>query len=152
MRDQSYAIVFTVDQSPEEVFDAINNVDGWWTENMEGGSQKLNDEFEVRFGDVHYSKQKLIEVIPGKKIVWFVIDSKLNFVRDKNEWTGTRIIFEIAEYGNKTELRFTHVGLTPQYECYGACSNAWCGYINNSLNSLITTGVGQPTEKEEMSF
>ena len=152
MRDQNYTAVFTVDQSPEDVFDAINNVYGWWTENMEGGSQKLNDEFEVWFGDVHYSKQKLIEVIPGKKVVWFVTDSKLNFVRDKNEWTGTQIIFEIAEYGNKTELRFTHVGLTPQYECYGACSSVWCDYINNSLKSLITTGIGQPAGKEEMSF
>ena len=100
---------------------------------------------------MHYSKQKLIEVIPGKKVVWFVTDSKLNFVKDKNEWTGTQVVFEITEYGNKTELRFTHVGLTPQYECYGACSNAWCGYINNSLNSLITTGAGQPTEKEEVN-
>ena len=151
MRDQNYTIVFTVDQTPEEVFNAINNVYGWWTETMEGSSQKLNDEFEVRFGDVHYSKQKLIEVIPGKKIVWFVTDSKLNFVKDKSEWTGTQIVFEIAEYGSKTEVRFTHVGLTPQYECCRACSNAWCGYITNSLNSLITTGEGQPTEKEEVN-
>ncbi|MBB6108337.1 Uncharacterized conserved protein YndB, AHSA1/START domain [Mucilaginibacter lappiensis] len=152
MRDQSYTTVFTVDQSPENVFDAINNVQGWWTENMEGSAQKLSDEFEVRFGDVHYSKQKLIDVIPDKKIVWFVTDSKLNFVKDKSEWTGTQIIFEIAEYGSKTELRFTHVGLTPQYECYRACSSVWCDYINNSLKELITTGIGQPAGKEEMSF
>jgi hypothetical protein len=99
--------------------------------------------------DLHFSKKKITEFIPGKKVVWQVLDGYLNFVADKNEWTGTKIIFEISKKDDKkTEVRFTHKGLVPQFECYNACSNAWSSFINGSLKDLITTGIGQPNEKE----
>jgi len=139
---------FTVDQTPDEAFAAINNVRGWWSGEIEGSTDKLGDEFTYRYGDVHYSKQTITALIPGKKVVWLVLDAYLNFVEDKSEWKGTKVTFEIAEKGGKTEVRFTHVGLVPDHECYGACSNAWSSYINGSLRSLITTGKGRPNEKE----
>jgi hypothetical protein len=77
------------------------------------------------------------------------LDSRINFVKDKTEWKGTDIVFEVTKKGDKTELRFTHVGLVPAFECYGACSDAWGFYINDSLRSLITTGKGEPNQKEE---
>ena len=146
MNDLSFT--FTVDQTPDEAFAAINNVRGWWSGEIEGSTDKLGDEFTYRYGDVHYSKQTITALIPGKKVVWLVLDAYLNFVEDKSEWKGTKVTFEIAEKGGKTEVRFTHVGLVPDHECYGACSNAWSSYINGSLRSLITTGKGRPNEKE----
>lgn len=144
MATQDFTVTFLVDQTPEEVFNAINNVRGWWIDEIEGNSEKLNNEFAVRFADIHYSKQKLIESIPSSKIVWLVTESQLNFLQDKQEWNGTKITFDITKKGDQTEVRFTHIGLVPKIQCYNDCSNAWQDYISNSLFSLITTGKGQP--------
>lgn len=143
MNSQNYSTTITVDQTPEEVFAAINTVRAWWIGEVEGNTDTLNAEFTYRYEDVHYSKQKITELIPGEKVVWTVTEAQLNFVDDKHEWTGTEIIFDIAKNGDKTEVHFTHRGLVPAYECYDACSNAWGFYINGSLRSLITTGVGE---------
>ncbi len=148
MKTKDYTTTLTVDATPQEAFQSINNVTQWWTENLVGRSQKLGDEFTVRFGDVHVSTQKLVEVIPDKKVVWLVTDSNLNFIADKHEWTGTKISFEIFEQDKKTQVRFTHLGLAPEVECFDACSSAWGSYIQESLVSLINTGKGHPTPKE----
>jgi len=150
MRGQNYTVAFVVNQSPQEIFAAVNNVRGWWTEDMEGDSDKLGAVFKVHFGDVHHSTQQITEWVPGQKVVWHVTDSQLNFLKDKKEWTGTDIVFDIIKRGDKTELRFTHIGLIPAIECYGDCSNAWGYYINGSLRSLITTGQGQPGNPEKI--
>lgn len=146
MSTQDFTTTFVVNKTPQEVFDAVNNVREWWSEGVEGGTHQLNDEFVYVYQDLHYSKQKLIEVVPNKKVVWLVTDSQLNFVNEKNEWTGTKISFEIAQKDNQTQLRFTHLGLVPENECFDACSGGWTTYIN-SLQKLISTGKGKPDKK-----
>ena len=149
MQNQDFTITLVVDQTPEEVFNAINNIRGWWSEEIEGSTNKVNDEFTYHYKDVHISKMKLIEVIPDKKVVWLVMDNHFNFIKDQSEWKGNKIIFEITEKGDKTQLQFTQLGLVPEYECYDICRDAWSNYINNSLRSLITTGKGQPNPKDK---
>lgn len=151
MKTKHYTASFTVDQSPEEVFDAICNVRGWWSEEIDCGTGKLGDEFTYHYQDVHHCKIKLIEIIPHKKVVWLVVDNYFNFTQDKSEWKDTKIIFEISRKGDKSGIRFTHLGLVPEYECFNVCSNAWGTYINGSLRSLITTGKGNPNQKEKVA-
>jgi hypothetical protein len=143
MTKANYTTTLLIDQTPEEVFNAIMNVREWWSGEIHGDTRKLNDEFTYQVGDVHFSKQKVTEMIPQKKLVWLVTQSNLKFTEDKSEWTGTKIVIDIAIEKNKTRLTFTHEGLVPNFECYQACSGAWSQIIHESLFSLITTGQGK---------
>ena len=148
MNDQDFTTRFSVDQTPEEAFAAINNPRGWWSEEIEGNTKRLGSEFTYRYKDAHRCRIKITEFVPGKKLVWRVLDNYFNFTEDKTEWKDTEISFELARKGNKTEVQFAHLGLVPEYECFDVCSNAWGSYINGSLRSLITTGKGMPNAKE----
>jgi hypothetical protein len=144
MTAQDFTTSILVDQSPEEAFQAVTNVRGWWSENIEGETAKLHGVFHYHFEDVHRARIKLIEVIPNQKVVWLVEENYFNFTQDKTEWTGTKVSFDIAQKDGKTQVTMTHIGLVPEYECFDICSNAWNGYIGKSLFNLITTGLGKP--------
>lgn len=143
MATSNFTTSILVDQSPEQVFNAVCNVSKWWHGEIKGKAQKLNDEFSYRMKEFHYSLQKVVELIPDKKIVWLVTESNLNFISNKQEWTGTKISFEISVDGDKTRMLFTHWGLNAEIECYDACSTGWTMLIQESLYSFITTGKGK---------
>jgi hypothetical protein len=145
MSDQSYTTTIVVDKTPAEVFNAINNVRGWWSGEFVGSADKLGAEFNYRYKDLHDTTQKVTEFVPGKKIVWHVVKGTLNFLKkDMTEWVGTDIVFEISEKDGKTEVHFTHFGIVPECECYGACSNGWSMLVNRNLRNFIETGEIQP--------
>lgn len=152
MDNQDFTTAIIVDQTPEQAFNAINNVRGWWSENIEGSTDKPDSNFFYHYKDVHLCNIKIVELVPAQKVVWLVTDNYFSFTKDKSEWKGTKIIFSIAKKEGKTEIRFTYHGLVPQYECYKVCNDAWTNYIKNSLFGLITTGKGQPSSKEDDGF
>ena len=149
MKSQDLTFSYTVDQTPDQVFAAINDVRGWWSRAALGHTAELGSVFYHHYQDVHRCTLMITESVPGKRVVWHVLHNDFNFIQDKAEWNGTDVIFEIAREGDKTEVRFTHVGLVPDYECYDVCSTAWGKYINGSLRKLITTGQGEPNTVEE---
>ena len=141
MTDKSFTATIEVDKSPEDVFRCItNDVAKWWGgKDLEGSTTKLNNEFIINHPGAHYSKQKLIEVIPDKKIVWLVTESKLDWLKkDQEEWTNTKMIFEINNKGGKTLLHFTHEGLLPEMECFKTCSKGWGMVIKDWLFTYLT--------------
>jgi hypothetical protein len=150
MSTKDFTTTLLVDQTPEEAYNAINNVRGWWSEEIEGPTDKLNEEFKYHFRDVHSCTMKVTELVPGKKVAWQVLDNYFQFTKDKTEWLGTKIIFDISEQDGKTKIVFTHQGLVPAYECYEVCFNAWTEYIQKSLRSLIATSKGRPNTKDNL--
>ena len=143
MKSQDFTATIEVAKSPQEVFDHVtNDVAKWWGgKDLEGGGKKLNDEFTIHHAGAHYSKQKLVEVAPDEKIVWLVTESKLNWLKkDQSEWTGTKMIFEIATKGDKTILHFTHEGLVPEKECYAMCEQGWNMVIKDWILNFVKDG------------
>jgi len=145
MSSKDYSLAFTVEQTPEQAFQAINDVPSWWSGEVEGDTVKPGSEFSYRVAGAHYSRQKITESVPGKKVVWQVTDARLEFAKHKDEWKGTHIVFDIAKKGDKTEVRFTHKGLVSAFECYKDCSNAWGALVNGNLQKRIATGQPQPS-------
>ncbi len=137
---KNYTTSFTVDQSPEAAFAAITDPRAWWSGEFEGDTGKLGDVFIYRYKDLHYSKQQVTEMVPGKRVAWLVLEGTLNFVEDKTEWVGTTMTFDIARNGDKTDVVFTHIGLQPAVECFDTCSEAWTSLIQGSLRQFIATG------------
>ena len=145
---KNYTTTITVDKKIKDAFNCIKNFRGWWSEEIEGNTDKLGETFFYHYKDVHLCKIKLIEIVADKKLVYQVIENEFNFTKDKTEWINTKLIFDVSTEGSNTKIVFTHEGLVPAYECYNVCHDAWTSYIQGSLKNYIETGIGKPNGKE----
>ena len=141
MKESSFKKSFKTSKSAEDVFNLLLDIEQWWSgiygEEINGESKKIGDEFTFKAGGgAHYSKQKLIELIPNKKVVWLITDSTLSFLSNTGEWINTKIGFTISTEENSTVVTFTHDGLVPQIECYSACSGGWTRYLDKLEEKL----------------
>lgn len=134
---------FTVDATPLDVYEAINDVRSWWSDNIVGETDAVGAEWYYLVPDIHFSKQVVRELAPGERVVWDFTDGYLRFIEDKKEWVGTSGRFDIGAKDGRTEVTFTHEGLASGDECYDVCFDAWTHYITVSLRQRIETGAGQ---------
>lgn len=139
----NFTTTITVDATPREAFDAINDVPGWWGR-ITGSTAAVGDEFVYLVPGLHYSGFRVTDITPEQHIAWLVTGSHLDFTTDRQEWTGTTVRFDIDETDEGTRITFTHEGLEPEDECYDVCSNAWSMFVNGSLKTFIETGEGKP--------
>lgn len=139
MEDKSFSATIEVINSPEDIFQRITkDVAKWWGgKDLSGKSTSLNDEFIVNHPGAHYSKQKLIEVIPNKKVVWLVTESKLSWLKNQDEWTNTKMIFEITSKPHSFILHFMHEGLVPEKESHEKCAQGWRMVIKDWLYHFV---------------
>ncbi len=147
---EHYTKKLEVSVADEKLFKSILNIPLWWSEMFEGAVNQPGDRFTVRFGPSVYKTSVVEEITPNRRIAWNVVDSYVDIpeLNNKEEWTGTKIIWEVLPKETGCELKFSHLGLTPEVECYTICENGW----NNFLQSLIaytTTGTGMPYKEFE---
>ncbi len=113
MENQNYSSTILVDKTPNEAFNDIKNFRAWWSEDIEGETDKPGETFFYHYKDVHLCKLKLIEMIPNEKLVYQVIANEFSFTKDKTEWVNTKLVFDISSEGKQTKVTFTHEGLVP---------------------------------------
>ena len=138
---QNYHSSIVVNKSADEVFDKISRVNEWWALNFKGSAKGTGDVFTINWGET-YVTFKLTEAIPPQKVTWLVTDCYLPWLNNKTEWTGTEVAFEISEENGATKVEMTHIGLTPEVECYKDCETGWNHYIKKSLFKFIEEGQG----------
>lgn len=135
MTSKNFEYHFTSSKDKKELFEYLKDPTNWWMgkfeETIDGKSERVNDEFNfLAGGGMHNSTQRLVELIPNKKIVWLVTQATLTFVNKTDEWVGTQFYFELSDNGPQTEVTFVHQGLNPSFECYDGCSSGWTQYLN----------------------
>jgi Activator of Hsp90 ATPase homolog 1-like protein len=134
----NYTVAIEVAKSPNDIFNhIINDVSKWWPEDVEGDCSRLNDEFVFRTGETHYSKNKVIEFVPEKRVVWLVTESIRK--TDNFEWTGTRMTFELTPKDDSTLLKFTIDGPILENE-YNRLVQICDMVIKEKLYNFITYG------------
>jgi methyltransferase-like protein len=109
-----YSVEIELAKTPNDVFNHLINLSKWWPEDFEGESIKLNNDFILRTGDSHYSKNKVVEFVPDRKLVWLTTESIRK--SDNFDWSGTKMIFEITPKGGYTQLKFTYDGVVLKEE------------------------------------
>src|SRR4051812_42147159 len=121
----SFRTTFTVAQAPLEAYQAICDVRSWWSGEIEGCTDRIGEEFSYTVPGVHFSRQRVTELDPGHQVSWLVVDSRLDYLQDKQEWNGTSITFDLVPHESGSEITFVHHGLVPDVECYDSCTSFW---------------------------
>jgi len=143
IKSADYHAQISVAVPVHDVIEKIGNVSEWWAHQVEGPSKKLKDRFTVRIGET-FVDFEIVELVPEKKLVWLVTDCNLHWIKNKKEWTNTKVVFEIGQEKGITQLDMRHIGLVPGIECYENCEKGWDFYIKKSLFNYLTTGKGLP--------
>ncbi|MGH9358662.1 MAG: SRPBCC family protein [Terriglobia bacterium] len=142
-REGDYQCSIKAPISAKEAFDKISRVSEWWAKDFKGSARRPGDTFTVRFGET-FVNFKIVEAVPDTRIVWQVADSNLHRLRNKTEWNGTSVVWELSPHNGTTTVTMTHRGLVPGIECYGTCEEGWNFYVAKSLLQFITEGEGLP--------
>lgn len=150
MSSPNYTRTIVLHRSPREVYNAIRRIADWWTINTEGTADRVGDDFTISFSDpvsgqlVHRTTQRITEADPGRRLSWTVTACHMPWLKNREEWKGTTMVFDIVAVAEGARIDFTHIGLDPRVECFEQCERGWAYFLSESLLALINTGTGRP--------
>jgi uncharacterized protein YndB with AHSA1/START domain len=124
----------------EKVYEALTTVDGlaaWWTADTSGDGDGT---LLFRFGEVGGFDMKVLDLQPGRRVHWEVVDGPA-------EWIATTITFDLVREGEWTIVRFAHAGWREPVEFLSHCSTKWATFLM-SLKRLVETGTGEPAPRD----
>jgi uncharacterized protein YndB with AHSA1/START domain len=132
-----------IKSSSNEVYEALTTREGlasWWTNDAQGKGG-LGGVFQFRFSvdgvEIGGFDMKVVELEPGKRVLWQVIDGPA-------EWIGTKISWQLKQEGEFCIVLFAHQGWEAPVEFMHHCSTKWAIFLM-SLKSLLETGKGAPS-------
>jgi hypothetical protein len=143
METKDYNTQIIVNADISKAMEAIGRVSDWWGRDFTGQAQNLGDEFTIRFNKT-FSTFKIAEKIENNKVVWTVLDSHLDWLKDQKEWNGTQVEWTLWNEENQTKIQMIHCGIVSEVECFDNCTKGWNYYIKESLYNLISSGKGMP--------
>jgi uncharacterized protein YndB with AHSA1/START domain len=132
--------------SVDQVYQALatrSGLAGWWTVDTQGES-KVGGVVKFRFSDgtrdIGGFDMKVLELQPGRRVLWQVADGP-------EEWVGTKISFDLKQEDDYAVVLFKHAGWKEPVEFMHHCSTKWAIFLM-SLKSLAETGNGTPSPNE----
>lgn len=143
---QDYRSTISAHISSEDAFNRIARVSEWWTQHVSGTAQKVGDTFKVDWGQTWVAFE-IAQSVPFERTIWRVTDCHLHWLKDKSEWKGTELVWDVKSDKGTTIVTLTHAGLTPAVECFGACEAGWNFYFGKSLAQFLTQGLGLPDKQ-----
>jgi uncharacterized protein YndB with AHSA1/START domain len=126
-----------------EVYRALatrEGVAGWWTTDTQGAGHAggvLKTTFTADGKVLGGFDLKVLELDPGKRVVWQVAEGPA-------EWVGTKIIFDLKQEDEFAIVLFKHEGWSEPVEFMSHCSTKWAVFLM-SLKAYVETGKGNPS-------
>jgi hypothetical protein len=142
----SYSIEITVAASTDEILATIHNPRSWWSEGITGSAGAAGDEFDYRYGTVHYCRVRIAESGP-QRVVWEILENEFGVVDGEDEWVGTRCVFDLVPGEGSTVLRFTHDGLYPHSPATTSAARAGITTSAPAWPRRSPTDRGHPTRR-----
>ena len=120
----------------DKVFTALSSIEElklWYTTEV-GGSSKLNEIIEFKFGGVDFHT-KVIELVANEKIVMECVATSLPLV-------GQKVTYELDQNDEKTRVRFSQDGFDELDDFYANMNFSASKYLE-SLRQFCQNGTSE---------
>ena len=137
----NYECTITTSLTPNRVFDALTKeMSNWWTD-MSSMVNKIGDKTTAKFEDGTAWSFEVTSLEDDKLIELYCYEANhihpVTTPEMRTEWQHTTLRFEIIPKGDETEIHFTHIGLTPEVNCYDICCTGWDHFFGSAFKVYL---------------